>query len=89
MWLDGQQPCGAESEKRLADFADTDGERPKRTRPIFPGPAKDGRKLRKPKGEFRSDPVLNLLLDQGIPTDAAPLLRALGYGCNHVAELGM
>ena len=32
---------------------------------------------------------LTLLLDQGIPADAASLLRGLGYPCWHVSELGM
>ena len=32
---------------------------------------------------------LKLLLDQGIPADAAILLRERGYDCLHVSELGM
>lgn len=30
-----------------------------------------------------------LLLDQGIPVDAAALLRGVGYECRHVSEFGM
>jgi predicted nuclease of predicted toxin-antitoxin system len=33
--------------------------------------------------------VLRLILDQGIPRDAARLLRQLGYDCTHVGELQM
>jgi predicted nuclease of predicted toxin-antitoxin system len=33
--------------------------------------------------------ALKLLLDQDIPVDSAPLLRALGHECWHVSELGM
>lgn len=32
---------------------------------------------------------LKFLLDQGIPADAARLLRELAFECEHVAELGM
>jgi predicted nuclease of predicted toxin-antitoxin system len=32
---------------------------------------------------------LKLLLDQGIPADAALLFRELGYECWHVSEFGM
>ena len=34
-------------------------------------------------------PQLKLLLDQGIPADAVPLFRSLGYQCRHVSEFGM
>lgn len=34
-------------------------------------------------------PPLRLLLDQGIPADAAQLFRQLGYQCRHVSEMGM
>jgi predicted nuclease of predicted toxin-antitoxin system len=30
-----------------------------------------------------------LLLDQGLPADAAGLFRELGYDCRHVSELGL
>ena len=33
--------------------------------------------------------VLKLVLDQGVPADAAPLFRQLGYECQHVSEVGM
>ncbi|MCX6599699.1 MAG: DUF5615 family PIN-like protein [Acidobacteria bacterium] len=32
---------------------------------------------------------LRLLLDQGIPADSVALLRRIGYGCDHVAPLGL
>ena len=32
---------------------------------------------------------MRLVLDQGIPRDAAGLLRALGHDCEHVGEIGM
>ena len=32
---------------------------------------------------------MRLLLDQGMPMDATPILRSLGYQCIHVAELGL
>jgi len=32
---------------------------------------------------------LSLLLDQGMPADAASLFRQLGHQCLHVSELGM
>ena len=32
---------------------------------------------------------MRLVLDQGVPHDAASLLRGLGYDCTHVGELGM
>jgi predicted nuclease of predicted toxin-antitoxin system len=32
---------------------------------------------------------VRFVLDQGVPRDAAVLLRGLGYGCTHVAEIGM
>ena len=32
---------------------------------------------------------LILVLDQGVPRDAAAILRGLGYECFHVAEVGM
>ena len=32
---------------------------------------------------------MRLVLDQGVPHDAAPLLRSLGYDCTHVGEIGM
>jgi len=38
----------------------------------------------------RSDlPAIKLLLDQGIPADAAPMFRQLGYEGRHVSELGL
>jgi predicted nuclease of predicted toxin-antitoxin system len=30
-----------------------------------------------------------LILDQGVPRDAAALLRAAGFACDHVGELGL
>ena len=33
--------------------------------------------------------ALQLLLDQGLPADAAPLFRTLGYVCHHVSEFAM
>jgi predicted nuclease of predicted toxin-antitoxin system len=33
--------------------------------------------------------VLKLILDQGVPADAAHLFRQLGYECWHVSELAM
>jgi predicted nuclease of predicted toxin-antitoxin system len=36
------------------------------------------------------DPAeVRLVLDQGIPRDAATLLRRMGYVCTHVGEIGM
>jgi predicted nuclease of predicted toxin-antitoxin system len=32
---------------------------------------------------------MRLVLDQGVPRDAAALLRSLGYDCVHVGEIGM
>jgi predicted nuclease of predicted toxin-antitoxin system len=32
---------------------------------------------------------MRLVLDQGVPQDAAALLRRLGYDCMHVGEVGM
>ena len=32
---------------------------------------------------------MRLVLDQGVPRDAAILLRGLGYECLHVGEIGM
>jgi len=32
---------------------------------------------------------MRLVLDQGVPHDAAALLRSLGYDCTHVGEIGM
>jgi len=32
---------------------------------------------------------MRLVLDQGVPRDAAALLRSLGYDCIHVSEIGM
>jgi predicted nuclease of predicted toxin-antitoxin system len=32
---------------------------------------------------------MRLILDQGVPHDAALLLRSLGYDCTHVNEIGM
>ena len=32
---------------------------------------------------------MRLILDQGVPRDAASLLRELGYDCTHVGEIGM
>ena len=34
-------------------------------------------------------PGLRLLLDQGLPRDAAELLRASGVDCTHVGEIGL
>jgi predicted nuclease of predicted toxin-antitoxin system len=32
---------------------------------------------------------MRLVLDQGVPRDAAAALRSLGYDCIHVSEIGM
>ena len=32
---------------------------------------------------------MRLVLDQGVPRDAAALLRSLGYDCMHLSEIGM
>ena len=32
---------------------------------------------------------MRLVLDQGVPRDAAALLRSCGYDCTHVGEIGM
>ena len=32
---------------------------------------------------------MRLVLDQGVPRDAATRLRGLGYECTHVGEIGM
>ena len=32
---------------------------------------------------------MRLVLDQGIPRDAAAILRSLGHDCMHVGEIGM
>ena len=32
---------------------------------------------------------MRLILDQGVPRDAASMLRELGYECTHVGEVGM
>ncbi|MGA9626128.1 MAG: DUF5615 family PIN-like protein [Bryobacteraceae bacterium] len=32
---------------------------------------------------------MNLVLDQGVPRDAAARLRGLGYECIHLGEIGM
>jgi predicted nuclease of predicted toxin-antitoxin system len=32
---------------------------------------------------------MRLVLDQGVPQDAAALLRSFGYDCMHVGEIGM
>jgi predicted nuclease of predicted toxin-antitoxin system len=32
---------------------------------------------------------MRLVLDQGVPHDAATLLRNLGYDCTHVGEIGL
>src|ERR1017187_9134633 len=33
--------------------------------------------------------AMRLVLDQGVPSDAAALLRSLGHDCMHVGEIGM
>jgi predicted nuclease of predicted toxin-antitoxin system len=33
--------------------------------------------------------AIRLILDQGVQRDAARQLRALGYECTHVGEVGM
>jgi predicted nuclease of predicted toxin-antitoxin system len=33
--------------------------------------------------------VVRLVLDQGVPLDAATHLRDLGYECTHVGEIGI
>ena len=37
----------------------------------------------------RDNAGLKLVLDQGVPADAATLFRQLGYECLHVSEAGM
>jgi hypothetical protein len=32
---------------------------------------------------------MRVILDQGVPRDAAALLRERGYQCTHVGEIGM
>jgi hypothetical protein len=32
---------------------------------------------------------MRLVLDQGVPRDAAAVLRRLGHDCMHVGEIGM
>ena len=32
---------------------------------------------------------MRLVLEQGVPRDAAALLRSLGHDCMHVGEIGM
>jgi predicted nuclease of predicted toxin-antitoxin system len=32
---------------------------------------------------------MRLILDQGVPHDAAAVLRSLGHDCTHVGEIGM
>ena len=32
---------------------------------------------------------MKFLLDQGMPADAAPIFRSLGYECRHVSEFAM
>jgi predicted nuclease of predicted toxin-antitoxin system len=32
---------------------------------------------------------MRMVLDQGVPRDAAALLRSLGYDCMHACEIGM
>jgi predicted nuclease of predicted toxin-antitoxin system len=33
--------------------------------------------------------VMKLLLDQGVPVDAAPMFRQVGHECRHVSEIGL
>lgn len=36
-----------------------------------------------------SGAILRLVLDQGVPRDAAAQFREIGYECTHVGEVGM
>jgi predicted nuclease of predicted toxin-antitoxin system len=33
--------------------------------------------------------AVRLVLDQGLPRDAAPLMRGLGHECTHIGEIGL